>query len=314
MGENFEQEQWNKKNVDLGGSILQSWNWGEIYQSLGHKIIYKQTDKFSYLGVEEDLPLGKKYFYCPRGPVGDAMLALDELEGLKKDKNLIFVRVEPQTEVNLPKALKEVQPSHTWVTDLSSGTEEELLLKMKPKTRYNINLAQRRKVIVRLGEKMDLLEFWKLMLETSKRSGFRLHPQSYYWAIWEKLSSKYLKLFIAEYNYRILAASLVTTYGDTAVFLHGGSSEQNKDVMAPYLLHWEAMRQAKIDGIKYYDFGGIAPEGASNSHPWSGITRFKKGFGGFEVNYPGTYDLVFSPIWYNVYKNARKLKKVFSVK
>lgn len=312
MIENFEQEQWDKKNIDLGGSILQAWNWGEIYQSLGHKVIYKQTDKFSCLAIEEDLPLGKKYFYCPRGPVGDAPLALDELKNLNNDKNVIFVRIEPQSEVKLQRALKEVQPSHTWVVDLSSGTEEHMLLKMKPKTRYNINLAQRKKVVVRQGGKADLLEFWKLILETSKRNGFRLHPQSYYWTIWEKLFPKNLKLFIAEYNYKVLAASFVTIYGDTATFLHGGSSEQNKDVMAPYLLHWETMRQAKIDGIRYYDFGGIAPEGAMNSHPWSGITRFKKGFGGFEVDYPGTYDLVFSPIWYNVYKNARSLRKILN--
>jgi lipid II:glycine glycyltransferase (peptidoglycan interpeptide bridge formation enzyme) len=312
MGE-YNQQQWDERVIDQGGSILQSWKWGKFYETLGHSVVYKQTEKFSYLAIVEQLPFGKKFFYCPRGPVGDALSAIDDLKSFHQDKEAIFIRVEPLNQVNLPFATKEVQPKHTWVVDLTSS-EENLLMKMKPKTRYNINLAQRKKVTVREGGKEDLLEFWKLLLETAQRNHFRLHPQNYYLTMWETLAPDFLKLFLVEYNGIVLGACFVTVFGDTAVFLHGGSSEKNKDVMAPYLLHWEVMRQVKLSGIKYYDFGGIAPEGSSISHAWSGITRFKKGFGGFEVSYPGTYDMIFSPIWYNVYKNARLLKKILNPK
>ena len=41
-----------------------------------------------------------------------------------------------------------------------------------------------------------------------------------------------------------------------------------------------ALFDAKEQGIKYFDFWGIAPEGAPDSHPWKGFTRFKQSFGG----------------------------------
>ena len=102
---------------------------------------------------------------------------------------------------------------------------------------------------------------------------------------------------------------ILTLFGDTATYLHGGSSAAMKEAMAPYMLHWEAMKIAKSAGMKNYNFGGVASADGPDQG-WAGITRFKKGFGGFEVSYPGAYDLIYSPIWYNVYKQGRKLTRV----
>ena len=44
------------------------------------------------------------------------------------------------------------------------------------------------------------------------------------------------------------------------------------------------------------------------SHPWAGITRFKKGFGGKYVEYPGTFDLPLKKGWYKVYSFVRNMR------
>ena len=301
-------EFWDSKVIELGGSILQSWNWGEFQKSLNQTIQRFSGSDFICLAVETDLTLGKKYIYCPRGPIGNTDSALVDLKKFDQDRAIIFSRVEPNQAMPLPVAAKDTQPKNNWMLSLEP-TEEELLIGMKPKTRYNVNLAQRKGVVVKEGTQSELLDFFKLMLETASRNQFKLHPQSYYLQMWDHLAPNNLKLLLAYYQGQVLCGMLLSIFGDTATYLHGGSSQKFKDIMAPYLLHFEAMKLAKQLGCKTYDFGGIAPNDESR-HLWAGITRFKKGFGGFEVKYPGAYDLIYSPIWYNVYKNARKLKQV----
>ncbi|MEJ0021615.1 MAG: peptidoglycan bridge formation glycyltransferase FemA/FemB family protein [Candidatus Doudnabacteria bacterium] len=306
------QDAWDEKVIELGGSILQSWVWGEFQESLGQKIHRFSGEDFACLAIETALPFGKKYAYCPRGPLGNIDPALVDLKKLDEDHSIIFSRIEPLQSVKLPRAVKDTQPAIDWVLDLEK-TEEELLIGMKPKTRYNINLSQRKGVVVREGTQADLITVWQLLLETANRNKIRLHPQSYYFQMWDHLAPKYLKILIAEYKGQPLAGLLLSLFGDTATFLHGGTSQKMKEAMAPHLLHWEAIRLARNLGFKHYDFGGVAPA-KEESHAWAGISRFKKGFGGFEVKYPGSFDLIFSPIWYNVYKQGRTLKKILSTK
>lgn len=303
MLSNLSKETWDAKVVELGGSILQSWAWGEFALGSGQKIYRFSGNDFANLAIETSLPFGKKYLYCPRGPLGNAEEALSDLKQLQSDRNLIFARIEPQQAVNLPRAVKDTQPTNNWMLDLEK-TEEELLIGMKPKTRYNINLAARKGVIVRQGTKLDLVVLWQLFLETAQRYDFKLHPQNYYLQMFEILAPNNLKILLAEYKNQPLTGMILTNFGETAAYLHGGSSPQMKEAMAPYLLHWEAIRLAKNFGYKTYDFGGVA---SSNDpkHTWAGISRFKKSFGGFEVTYPGAFDLIYSPIWYTVYKQAR---------
>jgi len=309
MKSTLTKDEWDKKVVELSGSILQSWQWGEFQKNLGFGVWRFSGSGYVNQVVEIPLIAGKSYLYSARGPLGDAKLAQKELSQFAQNRSeIVFARIEPQTKVDLPQAVKEVQPTNNWMVDLEQ-TEEQILAAMKPKTRYNINLAQRKGVKVREGNKEDLLEVYKLLLETAGRNKFHLHPQNYYWQIFEHLHPSNLKILVAEHNGQPLACMLLTLFGSTATYLHGGSSSQMKETMAPYILHWEAIKISKKLDYHYYDFGGIAPQGAAN-HAWSGITRFKKSFGGFEVVYPGTFEIIYSPLWYNVYKQGRKLRSL----
>src|SRR3989338_8328575 len=114
-----------------------------------------------------------------------------------------------------------------------------------------------------------------------------------------------VKLYFAEFKGKPISTALISFFGDTATYLHGGSSNQERNVMAPYLMHWHIIKLAKAQGQKYYDFHGISED------KWPGVTRFKKGFGGYELNYPGTFDLAYDQGWYSIYKMVRKVRRTF---
>lgn len=301
------QEQWDKQVIDLGGGILQSWAWGEFQKSLGLKIDRQAGLDWAAQIIEHDLMMGKKFWYSPRGPIGNVKSATDFLRRTaSQDHKITFLRLEPSEPIDVPPSPKEVQPKENWVVGLE-GSEEEILISMKPKHRYNVNLAQRKGITIRHAQKSDFLDIWNLFLETSSRAKIRPHPQDYYLHMWEQLGENHLKVMVAEYQGRILACVFVSLFNKTATYLHGASSDKDKNLMAPFLLHWEAMKEVKSLGYFNYDMGGFTND---PKHPWAGISRFKQGFGGFEVRYPGTFDLVLSPLWYNVYKNARKFRKL----
>jgi len=114
-------------------------------------------------------------------------------------------------------------------------------------------------------------------------------------------------MFIAELGGKIIAANMVVFFGDTVTYVHGASSNQYRNIMAPHVLQWRQIQAAKKEGYKYYDFWGVAPEGQEKHH-WAGITRFKKSFGGKGVSYLGAYDLILDKFWYTLYKVSHKLR------
>jgi lipid II:glycine glycyltransferase (peptidoglycan interpeptide bridge formation enzyme) len=145
----------------------------------------------------------------------------------------------------------------------------------------------------------------------------------------QTLSSKGLaELLVARYNGKSVAAAIITFYGDTASYLYGASSDECREVMAPYLLHWEAMKLAKQKGCKFYDLLAVEPFDnmqTANSYPqsaadgqrlavggkhkFSGITKFKEQFGGRKVHLVGGWDLVYKPTWYTLFKWAEKMRR-----
>ena len=110
-----------------------------------------------------------------------------------------------------------------------------------------------------------------------------------------------VKLFLAKYQNKIIAANLICFFGQTATYLHGASDYNFRQIMASHLLQWQAICQVKSQGLKYYDFYGI------DEKKWPGVTRFNKGFTGQEITYPGAFDLVFQPGWYKIYNLARRV-------
>jgi len=284
-------------------SFLQSVEWLNFQKSL-----WRKTWRIDETGIiKSNLPFGKSYLYSPRANLPkDFRGFIEKIKEIAKQENAIFFKLEPENNIDLEKfgfkKSHNIQPTQTLIFDITKS-EQELLNQMHYKTRYNIGLAERRGVKIK-RDKNYFEEFWRLIQETTKRDGFRPHPKEYYQKI---LEIPRVELFVAEYNGKIIAANIVVFYtaprpgsGQT-IYLHGASDYEHRNLMAPHLLQWEQIKEAKKRGCEEYDFWGI------DEKKWPGVTRFKKGFGGREISYLGAYDLVFQPIWYSIYKIARKI-------
>lgn len=314
------------------GSFLQSWEWGQWQAALGRQVIrYKLLDANSAQIASLQLikmPLwGKKYYwYAPYGPVvgrSDESEVGSRMVQTLKDKfsDAVFIRIEPKSQLlttnySLLTKSTNIQPGKTLLIDLSKS-EEQLLLEMHHKTRYNIKLAQKHGVEVKtefelnVGHGLFFEEALRLIQETSQRQKFATFPQSYYkrladfFALGEQ-GVVSLRIYKAVFQNQLLAVAFMLDFGATRTFLFGGSSEFHKNVMAPYLLHWQAMLDAQSLGFKFYDFWGI--ETALGATP--GFVRFKLGFGGEQEGYAGAYDIVGNKFLYQFYKLARAANKI----
>lgn len=332
VGEEFKHHWDNfvKINAACGG-LLQSWQWGELQKALGNKIfrlgvINGQNQlQAAALVVQHELPFEYNYFYCPRGPVINVLKIEDlnslfaEIKKIAKEEKSFLIRVDPPwalghekrlTDVGFRKGEYEVQPKCSLIIDLKKS-EEELIAQLKPKTRYNISLAQRKGVKVKISSEVSDIEcFWQLVKQTSSRDGFVPHLKEHYKKMFEIFSPDgTIKLFLAEYDNKIIAANLISFFGQVCIYLHGASSNMYREVMAPYLLQWQAIKEAKRLGLAFYDFGGVNGQ-TFNNPKWEGITRFKTGFAPQipPREYIGSFDLILNPVIFSIYKFVKEIR------
>jgi peptidoglycan pentaglycine glycine transferase (the first glycine) len=288
-------------------SFLQSKQWLDFQKSIGRKVW--QVEGIGI--IKNNLPFKKSYLYSsrlrPSDFGGQAYFgeALHKINKIAKEENAIFFKIDFENVETLDlegfKFVKSfnIQPQKTLILDITKS-EEELLEQMHSKTRYNIQLAQKKGVNTQhstlSAQRFD--SFWKLMEQTTKRDGFHAHPKEYYRKL---LEIPGVELFVAEYQNKIITANIVVFYNKTAIYLHGASDYEQRNLMAAPLLQWEQIKEAKKRECTKYDFWGI------DEIKWPGVTRFKKSFNGKEIAYPGAFDLIFQPFWYKIYKLARKV-------
>jgi peptidoglycan pentaglycine glycine transferase (the first glycine) len=286
--------------------------WQAFQQALGHKTWMLKTEHASALVIRHPLPFGLCWLEIPRGPLFEKGKSVDklmeEVVALAKSENAIFIRISPYDEpkltaYRLPLTASDHHPQTTLVLDLSLS-EEDLLRQMKPKGRYNIKVAEKNSVTVRENQGIDA--FYELLKKTIGRDGFSAHPKAYYEKMLQALQP-HVQLLMAGKDGKAIAGGIFVYLDSVGTYYYGASDHEYRNLMAPYLLQWEAIKEAKRRGCKTYDFLGIAPEGAQN-HPWAGVTEFKKKFGGTVIQYPQAKELVVRPIWYRVYRLYKKLR------
>jgi peptidoglycan pentaglycine glycine transferase (the first glycine) len=295
---------------------------GRVFQSNFWNNFQKAADKdtFQVAGVfgqvHQHLFLGASA-YAPRFP-GEAP-SQDQIQALcqeaKKNK-WIFLRLEPQDDSFLDvvrqntfgrivPAEHSVQPQEILMLDITKR-EEELLAEMKSKTRYNIRLAQKKGVVVEATrDPKDIEAFLDIMEQTAERKNIHFHPRGYYQKFLEYFSEEHCQLLVAKKNNRVLAGAIILFYGQTAYYLHGGSGDEGRNLMAPHLLQWTGIQYAKQKGCTRYDFGGVAVKTlAPTGKDWKGITRFKQGFAPNTDTFvfPGAFDIVYKPLRYQAYR------------
>jgi len=262
------------------------------------KFHYSKTKNFLYLPEGPILPYGSpnadKYF--------DELIGeIDAVADLKGDELTTHLRIEPRlSEVPIffrkfDKAPYNMEPRHTLMLDLSQS-EKEILAQMKQKGRYNIKIADKNNVeVIEDPSEAGIKKFIKLYKETTDRKKFEGKSDKYFYALVDALQkNKTGTLYIAQSKNIPLAAAIVIFYGDRSTYFFGATSNKDREKMAPYKLHFEIAKASKAKNFKWYDFWGIAPADADQSHDWYGFTQFKKKFGGKSFRFIGAYDFVYN--------------------
>ena len=261
------------------------------------------------------LPLGLNIAYLPKGPAIDwdnadtVQETLAALKSIAAQPLTLFLKIEPDThhkpEIRQSilnagyRVARPIQPVSTILIDLTPS-EDDILARMKSKTRYNIRLAARKGVTVRRGGPADVKTFYELSRTTGERDGFAPHSLAYYQGCYNAFADHQRVLLLAEYEGQPLAGLMVFAWDDRAYYLYGASNNQHRNKMPAYLLQWEAISWAIAQGCRDYDLWGIpnAPlerleAGFQNRADglW-GVYRHKRGYGGQIVRYLGAFDYV----------------------
>lgn len=307
---------------------LQSWEWGEVRKEVGTSvsrfITTGKESKRCFTVTVHPIGFGKTIAYLARS-VWPCNAELKTMLAILQSQNAIALKLEPDAyieqsgEYHIPllrsrwrqDGLEFVQSSssifgkHTFIVDLTPS-EDEMLRRMKQKTRYNIRVAQKHGVVVKdvssLKDGFDI--FFSLYQDTQQRQKYLGHGKEYHRAVWDGMKGKYSKLFVAFYNDQPLAAYHIMYSKTRAFYVYGGTSSQEKQVMASNLLMWEVILEAKKQGKTYFDMWGALPENYDQKDPWAGFHRFKEGYGGRHMTYMPTIDVVIDKRWYFLFSIA----------
>jgi len=303
-----------------GAHLLQTGEWGELKAAFGWEPVRLVSGEVGVQVLFRKLPLGFTVGYIPKPVISDQLSVISdqfwsELDDICQRQRAIFCKLEPDSwDSNFslhPSAFilseHNIQPPRTIIVDLK-GTEEEILTRMKQKTRYNIRLAVKKAVTVRAWD--DIESFHRMMLVTGGRDGFGVHSLEYYKRAHELLQPKQMgELLVAEFEGKPLAALFVTRNGHRAYYLYGASTEDERNRMPTYLLQWEAIKWAKARGCEEYDLWGVPDEDEATleanfekrSDGLWGVYRFKRGFGGELKRAVQARDRVYNPLLYWAY-------------
>ncbi|MEW5868698.1 MAG: peptidoglycan bridge formation glycyltransferase FemA/FemB family protein [Chloroflexota bacterium] len=287
--------------------------------------------------LRRSIPIGGlaarlRILYVPKGPLCDWSQAelrrrvLNDLAELARQQGAIFIKIDPDVRLGsgLPGqegaqddatgravvadleaahwrfSQEQVQFRNTVLIDLAAEPED-LLANMKQKTRYNVRLAERKGVRVRLGGLDELGLLYQMYAETSLRDGFAIRDEAYYRSVWGNfMQAGMAEALIAEVQGEVVAGLMLFHFAGKAWYLYGMSRQAHREKMPNYLLQWEAMRRARASGCGVYDLWG-APDALDEDDPLWGVYRFKEGLGGSVVRYLGAWDLPARGVYYRIY-------------
>ncbi|MEH6546674.1 MAG: peptidoglycan bridge formation glycyltransferase FemA/FemB family protein [Sneathiella sp.] len=175
----------------------------------------------------------------------------------------------------------------TFLVDIEKETDD-IKASLHGKWRNQLNRAQKNELEIASGTDTSWFrKFEDLFIELKQKKGFDVSLDvDFYNKVQEGLTGdNQFIIQIASKKGEMLAAHVGSYVGDTAVYLLGASSAEGNQLKASYFLQWHAILQAKERGCKWYDLGGIDPEGNQ------GVFHFKKGFNGLDVTAAGPYEI-----------------------
>lgn len=316
------------------GDFLHDWAWADVTafdKQPQRRYLVEQDGAVVGLAAAQQRPLvaGRSFWYVPRGPVldyehpeaGARLRAL--LLGLRaaaRQRRVVAVKLEPRLAAGDPGARlferlegrtlrrtdEKLQVGQTRLVELAD--DEALIGGFDKDTRYGVRRAEREGVTVGVvtdaGDTTAIDALHDLVGETQRRAGFPMPPRERYRVAWRALAGAGRAAILeARREGELLASGMVVIEGDRSYYLFSGSRREERGEpkrYASYALQWEMMRYARGRGVTVHDLWGVAPPDAGPEHPWHGVGLFKKGFGGGEVVWTGSWDLVADPTLYRL--------------
>ncbi|MDR2753686.1 MAG: aminoacyltransferase [Oscillospiraceae bacterium] len=316
------------------GHFMQSAQWAQLKREWGREVVVSRNAEGKIVGgmsvLVRKMPLfGRTMLYIGRGPVAapDDFATLEDLFKsipvlAKKHKAYIFKMDPPVPKSNEAfidfmvaqgfrqpsddAHFKGVQSRFVFLLNLAGKTEEEVFASFHPKTRYNIRLAQKRGVEVKLCGPEACEDFARIMHTTGARDGFIVRPQAYFERMLGAMG-EHARLYMAYFEGEPIAGALPIQYGDKTWYLYGASDNAHRNCMPNYLLQWEMIRWAVEGGSRLYDFRGVSG-GLNESDILPGLYKFKKGFNGDFTEFAGEFNLVISPFFEQLIHTALRVR------
>lgn len=298
---------WNEEVRKLGGTVLQSWEWGEFRRRHGWELlrILDQERGIAAQVLLRSLPGLGSFAYVPNGPLFGAASDLEEaaesVASRARESGASLLEIEPRVEENhgfktngFVKSKSPVQPRCTFMVPLLENPDEQLAAFPKD-ARYSVRRARRDGIEAYASTTsvtQDLEEFLDLLEETAGRQKFALRPREYYRQFVRDLPAT-LVCARSGSDGPLLVGAIILVFGDEAHYLHGASG-RGENPYASYLVQFEAMCAARRAGAKWYDMGGI-PCAPHEEDPLWGVYKFKKKFGGEERRFVGAYEKNLDP-------------------
>ena len=314
------------------GHFMQSPQWAKLKNNWKYEVIIERNDSGEIIGsvafLIRKLPYTKfNIMYAPRGPVCDIhdypllQKLIDDSKELGKKNNACVLMIDPDvlaSETEYVSVLEKAgfkgkngknfegtQPRFVFRLDVKDKSIDDLMAAFHSKTRYNIRVAQKNGVEVKIEGKESAKVFYEIMLETGMRDNFVTRPLSYFEDMLDCLGDN-ARLYMAYYEGKPIAGTLATKYGNKVWYLYGASSNAYRNVMPNYLLQLEMIRWAVDSGCEIYDFRGVSGD-LTPDNPLYGLYKFKKGFSGELTEFIGEFELITKPFVYNSMQKARHL-------
>ncbi len=318
----------------------QSWEWGDAYKKTHNRIwriafcdckgmlacclvVKIQAKRGSFLLIPHGPIFHKDTKKTPHKRRAHVMAMLQkQLVELARNEGVSFIRVAPILERTPENAMifKNlgyrnapifVQSEQSWVLNITPDSEA-LLKNMRKSTRYILRREKEYGLTMKKSTSpADLNLFFNLYNKTVENKGFVGQDCSFIKAEFESfVQSGAAALFFAYKDDVPVSVALIISQGKTAFYHYGASLRLKDNTPAPHVLQWHIIKHYKAYRFLRYNFWGVAPQDKP-SHPWSGLSLFKKGFGGEEHKYVQTQDYVLQwAYWINwIVEVLRKIRR-----
>ncbi len=315
--------------------FVQSYKYGEFYKIMGEEYwifgLYSEGKMIGGSLVISTHARRGNFLYLPYGPFLEKNCESSEIffDFLKKfalKNKYDFIRISPMIDdseelrlctkkIGFRNAPMHVLAENSWILDLEDS-EEKILSNMKKNHRNLIRRCQKAGVKIEARTDKEALDLLNDMHDvTEKKHNFTRFSRHYIEKEFNVFSKDKESIVYLAYlpDGTLDASSIIVFYGKMAVYRHSASLNTDRKLPTSYLIQWEAIKEAKKRGMKWYNFWGVEPEDAPLDHPFHGITHFKKGFGGFQKDLLHCQDLpVSKKYWLNwIIETVRRKKRGF---